>query len=548
MKAITPVIAVIMLLLLTISIIGIAFLFFTRLVESTGEEASGITEQQLRQLGTDLRIDSAAGDKVYIRNTGSVAIPNTSLGFYINDQKVSAYSQVASIEPGQIAEFTIDAPLGVYELTVTGGKKAVGRVVTPTATTTTTLPGQTTTTTTTLPAGPQTITLTPGFDGYRRSIDNTCDDSATFLAVGVGYLSPGSINRAYIKFPLTNLPGNAEISDVKLEVSVTGTGFAGGTSPVDIQAYNQDGQADPQVDSCATRWIRTANDPTPYVNNDATVFSSTGPKTIQLPPAANTDIENAKIAVNPFTIAINEDNSNDFGGIASSEGGNPPKLIITYVIPPTTTTTTTLPGTTTTISATTTTTTSSTTTSTLPTVTLIIDEQVAAGADDVKIWPNLFLSGSTFGVTGRANGGNYEQALRFTTVDIPQGAIIDVAHVEVNVDTRSCSTGQLISAIYGENRDNAAQITSNPDFLNRPLTAKVDWDDTSAWACDGTWKMSPSIVSVLQEIVNRPGWTSGNTINIFWKADTTLDGNWRRVRHFESGAANAPKLHVEYHT
>ena len=127
MKAITPVIAVIMLLLLTISIIGIAFLFFTRLTESAGEQASGITEQKLRQFGTDLRIDSASGDKVYIRNTGSVTIPNTSLGFYINDQKVSAVSQVASIEPDQIVEFTIDAPEGAGVLVLERADNAARR-------------------------------------------------------------------------------------------------------------------------------------------------------------------------------------------------------------------------------------------------------------------------------------------------------------------------------------------------------------------------------------------------------------------------------------
>ncbi len=139
MNGITPIIAVIVLLILTVSIIGVAFVFFSRTTQQAGEDIGGIAEQQFSKMGVDIRIDSAVGNKVYIRNTGSVPIANTSVGFYVNDLPVNASSQFASIQPGQIAEFTIDTTLSSYELKVTGGKKTLGTVVTTTTTSTTTI-------------------------------------------------------------------------------------------------------------------------------------------------------------------------------------------------------------------------------------------------------------------------------------------------------------------------------------------------------------------------------------------------------------------------
>jgi flagellin-like protein len=104
MKGITPVIAVILLLLITLSMTGFAFIFFTRIAST----ATNATESQLR---TDLDrqakkivIDNvdATNAIVYVRNTGTQMIRATELAIYINGAKGTCTGTVfTDVSPGQ---------------------------------------------------------------------------------------------------------------------------------------------------------------------------------------------------------------------------------------------------------------------------------------------------------------------------------------------------------------------------------------------------------------------------------------------------------------
>ncbi len=221
MKAITPVVATITLLLITISIIGIALVFFGRSTEQAGSEASKAIGQQLTQLGTDFKIDYTTGNKVYIRNTGSVAITNTSLGFYVNDQPVSAVSQVASIQPDQVVEFTINVPPGAYEVKVTAGVKEerANTFISGATTTTSTI---TTTTTTTLP--PAVIMFdAASSEGYTDTStltwSHTVGSGASILLVGVNIRDSAiaATGVTYNGIPLTRI-GNAFTGSTRIEL------------------------------------------------------------------------------------------------------------------------------------------------------------------------------------------------------------------------------------------------------------------------------------------------------------------------------------------
>ncbi len=156
MKAVTPVIATMLLIVVTISMVGTALIIFSRTSETSAETASNITEQKFKQFGTEIRIDSAVGSRVYVRNTGSVAIPASALSFYVNDEYVAVTSAAQTINPGEIGEFNLTTTLTTYQLTITGGKKPVSTTVTPIATTivtTTTVATTTTTSATTTTLG-----------------------------------------------------------------------------------------------------------------------------------------------------------------------------------------------------------------------------------------------------------------------------------------------------------------------------------------------------------------------------------------------------------
>ncbi len=85
MKGITPIIAIILLLLITISMVGFAFVWFTRIAESASSAGSSQLNQTLAQMSQKVRIDNVNDNVVTIRNIGSQTIQSASLSFYVNN-------------------------------------------------------------------------------------------------------------------------------------------------------------------------------------------------------------------------------------------------------------------------------------------------------------------------------------------------------------------------------------------------------------------------------------------------------------------------------
>ena len=84
-KGITPVVATILLLLITIAIVGVSMVFFTRTIStstSAGEQQLQTTTEQASKM---IRIDSAAGSSVTIRNMGTQSIASTELTVFVNN-------------------------------------------------------------------------------------------------------------------------------------------------------------------------------------------------------------------------------------------------------------------------------------------------------------------------------------------------------------------------------------------------------------------------------------------------------------------------------
>ncbi len=84
MKGITPIIAIILLLLITISMVGFAFVWFTRIAESASAAGSSQLNLKVGQMAQKIRLDNVNDNLVPIRNIGSQAIQSVSLSFYVN--------------------------------------------------------------------------------------------------------------------------------------------------------------------------------------------------------------------------------------------------------------------------------------------------------------------------------------------------------------------------------------------------------------------------------------------------------------------------------
>jgi hypothetical protein len=114
---------------------------------------------------------------------------------------------------------------------------------------------------------------------------------------------------------------------------------------------------------------------------------------------------------------------------------------------------------------------------------------------------------------GKAFGWFYHATFRFPNVPIPPGATITAAVLSMTCD-ESVSATTLNARIYGNDVDNAVAPTTLSEAQNLvPTTAYIAWDNVEGWL-DATVHESPDLAAVIQEIINRPGWSSGNALQI----------------------------------
>lgn len=114
MKGITPVIAVILLLLITISMVGFAFVWFTRLSD---EAQRSISEQQnatTSAIAKKIKIDNLGGipqTALALRNIGTLTIDKNELGFFVGGISATCASVEPSgwtkIDPSSVATCTL---------------------------------------------------------------------------------------------------------------------------------------------------------------------------------------------------------------------------------------------------------------------------------------------------------------------------------------------------------------------------------------------------------------------------------------------------------
>ena len=174
---------------------------------------------------------------------------------------------------------------------------------------------------------------------------------------------------------------------------------------------------------------------------------------------------------------------------------------------------------------------------------IILDVPITASSDDAEERGGALSMSLTSSDLELVDDGSREQTvgLRFTGITIPNGATIVNAYVQFQVDEVDSGTASL--TIHGEDNDNAGTFTSvNGNISSRTLTATsvgwspVDWTTVGEAGVD---QRTPDIASVIQEIVDRIGWVSGNSLAII------IGGTGERTSESFDGS-QAPSLHVEY--
>jgi hypothetical protein len=175
-----------------------------------------------------------------------------------------------------------------------------------------------------------------------------------------------------------------------------------------------------------------------------------------------------------------------------------------------------------------------------------IDVRVSASSDDAeeRASGSVVLTSSDIELVFDA-GGNQIVGLRFNNLAIPPNSTITQAHVQFTVDEPKTESTSL--TIDGEAVDHAATFTrSNFNVSSRPRTAaSVSWSPPP-WTIRGAAgadQQTPDITSIIQEIVARPAWSSGNSLVII------ITGTGERTAEAYNGEpAAAPLLHVGFTT
>lgn len=144
-----------------------------------------------------------------------------------------------------------------------------------------------------------------------------------------------------------------------------------------------------------------------------------------------------------------------------------------------------------------------------------------------------------FGRTA-ASAQIYESGIRFKSVSIPQGAYIVRAYIKLTADANLA--GSTVNVLLTcDDVDNSAIFSTYADFAGRArTTANVAWSP-GIWV-SGTAYDTPDIASAVQEVVQRAGWVSGNSLSVLIDDNTSTAGAYRTADSWDG--ANDPVLYI----
>ncbi len=141
------------------------------------------------------------------------------------------------------------------------------------------------------------------------------------------------------------------------------------------------------------------------------------------------------------------------------------------------------------------------------------------------------------------DGGHQTIGIRFTDVRIPQGTQITSAHIQFTTD--EVSTQETNLRIKGYDLDNTSPFSSTSNSISsKPMTsASTSWSP-APWPTrgeSGEAQKTPNLAAIVQEIVGRPGWDSGNAMTF------VITGTGERTAEsYDGEPTGAPLLRIEY--
>lgn len=163
--------------------------------------------------------------------------------------------------------------------------------------------------------------------------------------------------------------------------------------------------------------------------------------------------------------------------------------------------------------------------------------QITSGANDYCHDSLYFYSTLTYVIMGRYPALSCGTGLLFENITLSKNTRIVEAKIKIY---QALNVGNPTVRIYANNVDNAVAPTNLVEYYSlNPTTTYVSWTIVSGYG----WVYTEDISSLVQLIVNRSGWSPGNSMQFMFEYVSTNPA-YSFLSSFESGIY--PQLEVTY--
>ena len=145
----------------------------------------------------------------------------------------------------------------------------------------------------------------------------------------------------------------------------------------------------------------------------------------------------------------------------------------------------------------------------------------------------------------KATGDKNIAALRFTNIQLPKGANILNAHIKVKAARDKVFDDDPIQ-IVAENIANSPILTTTAGNLSS-RTKTASYANWLPGACSiDDIKSTPSLDFIINELITRADWVSGNAMTFFFEYNSTADGDRLLNTYSFDSTLGASELSIEY--
>lgn len=140
--------------------------------------------------------------------------------------------------------------------------------------------------------------------------------------------------------------------------------------------------------------------------------------------------------------------------------------------------------------------------------------------------------------------GNQFVGMRFTNINVPQGAFITNAYIQFTVDETDSDSCSLVFKVEDDLNPANFSATSGNISSRNLMPGSVLWENLAAWntvGAAGPDQQTPDLAQLVQAMIDQSGWVSGNAINFI----VTGVGS-RTAEAYDGTSASAPVLTIEY--